>query len=154
MPSIKDQSTVEAIAREYCSNGRNKTEALKAVRYSKSYCEGGRSAEIVWGNERVKQAIADIDAKSAEKAEFTLQAYQAQLQDDRQLAIELKQPSAAVSASVAMGRSCGFDKDMQASPDTPQDLTSEELTDLHRRANLALSTDTTSQDGDREVKQA
>ena len=69
MPSIKDQTTVEAIAREYCNNGRNKTEALKAIGYSKSYYEGGRSAEVVWGNERVINAIKAIDAKTEAKFE-------------------------------------------------------------------------------------
>ena len=73
MPSIKDQSTVEAIAREYTSNGRNKTETLKAIGYSESYYNGGRSAEVVWGNERVIAAIARIDEKTAVKHEHNQQ---------------------------------------------------------------------------------
>lgn len=66
MPNIKDQSTVEAIARVYCSNGRNKLEALKTIGYKPSYYNTlgiGR----VYSNVRVIEAIRVIDAKSAEK---------------------------------------------------------------------------------------
>ncbi len=68
MPSIKDQSTVEAVAREFTSNGRNKENALKSVGYSKNYAE--HRADCVLSNVGVKQAIARIDAKSEQKLEF------------------------------------------------------------------------------------
>ena len=39
MPSIKDQSTVRALAREFCSNGRNATQALVTIGYSYKYAD-------------------------------------------------------------------------------------------------------------------
>ncbi len=70
MPSIKDESTVEAIAQEFCSNGRCKQRALKAVKYKDSYAkESGRGCKVVFSNVRVKQAIARIDAKAQAKYE-------------------------------------------------------------------------------------
>ena len=109
MPSIKDESTVEAVARAFTSNGRNKERALKTVGYSDNYAE--HRAECVLSNVGVKAAIARIDAKTAKRAEFTVEQYQNQLDEDRDMARALRQPSAAVSATVAKGRSCGYDRD-------------------------------------------
>ncbi len=67
MPSIKDQSTVKEIAREFISNGRNKTEALKSVGYSHKYIDN--FAGKIWGNIGLTTAIAEIDAKTAKKCE-------------------------------------------------------------------------------------
>lgn len=66
MPSIKDDSTVEAIAREFCSNGRIGRKALKAVGYSDKYAE--HRTDKVLSNVAVKAAIARIDAKSRLKS--------------------------------------------------------------------------------------
>jgi hypothetical protein len=131
MPSIKDQSTVEAIAREYCSNGRDKANAMRTIGYAESSCKSGKAVGDVYGNLRVKDAIRAIDVKSAKIAEFSLCDYQQQLREDRAMAIELKQPSACVSASVAMGRSCGFDKDVQGIVEQPFDMTEAERAEIH-----------------------
>ncbi len=66
MPSVKDKSTVEAIAREYCSNGRNEEKGLLAVGYSKNYARAG-AGNKVYSNVLVKAAIARIDAKTEKK---------------------------------------------------------------------------------------
>ena len=70
MPNIKDQSTVEAIAREYCDNGRNKLEALKTIGYKPSYYNTlgiGR----VYSNIRVIDAIGRIDAETRKDSRTT-----------------------------------------------------------------------------------
>ena len=61
MPSIKDESTVEAIAQEFTSNGRNKARALETIGYSKGY-SNTQGIGVVYSNLRVKQAIARIDS--------------------------------------------------------------------------------------------
>ena len=73
MPNIKDKTTVNAIARAYCSNGRNKLEALKTIGYSKSYYST-RGIGKVYSNVRVIAAIKAIDAKSVKKATLTIQS--------------------------------------------------------------------------------
>ena len=74
MPSIKDKSTVDAIARVFCGEGKRcKTETLKIVGYKPSYYLGGRSDKAVWGNERVIKAIAEIDAEETAKSTLTIQ---------------------------------------------------------------------------------
>ncbi len=68
MPSIKDQSTVEAIASEFTSNGRDKTKALRTVGYSESYCTT-LGVGVVYSNIRIVEAIAKIDTKKQAKYE-------------------------------------------------------------------------------------
>lgn len=71
MPSIKDPTTVKAIAQEYCGNGRDKAKAMKTIGYAESSCKSGRAVKYVYGNVRVKTAIAKIDAKTAKKHTIT-----------------------------------------------------------------------------------
>lgn len=74
MPSIKDKSTVEAIAREFTSNGRKKGLALLAVGYSKAYSiEGGRGCYVVFSNVHVIAAIEAIDAKNKVLTEYKVE---------------------------------------------------------------------------------
>ena len=68
MPSIKDINTVKAIAREYCSNGRNKGDALRVIGYKESYCTT-RGIGVVYSNERVQAEIEQIEAEKAVKIE-------------------------------------------------------------------------------------
>ena len=77
MPNIKDDSTVEAIAQEFTSNGRCKGKALEAIGYSKGYANT-QGIIVVYSNVRVKAAIAKIDAKTAKI-----------LDHDRAIAIDL-----------------------------------------------------------------
>lgn len=66
MPNIKDDSTVEAIAREFTNNGRNKAKALETIGYSKGYANT-QGIIVVYSNIRVKEAIARIDAETKAK---------------------------------------------------------------------------------------
>ncbi len=96
------------IASNYCTNGYKKVQALLDSGYSTTYANN--VGLKLFDNDRVKDAISKIEANNVVNTSFTLEAYQQQLRDDRDLAIKLNQPSACVSASVAMGRSCGYDK--------------------------------------------
>ena len=64
MPSIKEKSTVEAIAKAFCEH-RCKSRALQAGGYSVYYSE--RAGLKLFRNVQLKQAIARIDAKTAAK---------------------------------------------------------------------------------------
>ena len=140
MPNIKDQSTVEAIAREYCSNGRCKVRALITIGYKERYANT-RGLKVVYDNVRVKEAIKAIDEAGAVQGERTVQSIDKMQQAAYNLAMDHNQPSAAVSAAVAIARLYGMDKDTQANPDQPLPLTKADLDDLNRKANIALKTD-------------
>ncbi len=139
MPSIKDESTVEAIARAFTSNGRCKGKALITVGYADSYAiDGGRGCDVVFSNVRVKAAIARIDAKTAKKADYSIEKYRQELDEARTHARELRQPSAEVSAIVAKGRSCGYDKDNDmGSKDQPQPITAAQAEEWRLMAQAA-----------------
>ena len=133
MPSIKDQSTVEAIAREFCSNGRNKEKALKTVGYSDNYAE--HRSDKVLSNVGVKQAIAYIDAKMAEKTGFTIECAQQMYKEDRVFARKCNQAGAAVTATTGICRLYGMDKDSgSGKEDAPKPLSAEDLDVLRAMA--------------------
>ena len=71
MPNIKDKSTVEAIARAFTSNGRNKTQGMITVGYDVAYSNSGKGHKSVYESIRVKEAIKAIDDKSAAKTDIT-----------------------------------------------------------------------------------
>lgn len=72
MPSIKDESTVQAIAREFTSNGRKKGKALQETGYSDAYSiEGGRGSDVVFSNVQVVAAIKAIDDEKQAEADIT-----------------------------------------------------------------------------------
>ncbi len=58
----------------------------------------------------VKAELRRQEVALLEKNGYSIEEYQQDLKEDRVLARDLKQPSAAVSATVAMGRSMGHDK--------------------------------------------
>lgn len=88
---------------------------------------------------KMQAAKKAIMAQTGDTAEFTADNYRKQLQEDRTFARENKQPSAMVSASVAMGRSCGYDKDNDMGlKDTPSDLSTEDIARLKSFSNQLL----------------
>ena len=126
MPCIKDKSTVEAIARGFISNKRNKYKGLKAAGYAHRYAL--TCGQKLYEDIRVKEAIARIDAVSVKKSKRTVQTIDDMQQAAYDLAMRLKQPSAAVSAGTAIARLYGMDKDAGAGLAPPV----EPLSDVER----------------------
>ncbi len=139
MPSIKDKSTIEAIAREFTSNSRSQANALMSVGYSRFYSE--RQGKKLFNNVQVIEAIERIDAVSAEEAGVTVETMRIQYDEDRQFAIDCKSPSACVSASVSKARLYGMDKDAGNKESVPPAFSPEEVEELQamgKRATLAI----------------
>ncbi len=81
MPSIKDQSTVNAIAQEFTSNGRNKTQAMLTIGYDDEYADSGVGQKSVYGNVRVIAAIKAIDDKIEQKYDSSRESLISKLMD-------------------------------------------------------------------------
>lgn len=79
MPTIRNIETVNLIAQNYCTNGHNKTRALVDAEYSPKYADSGRSHKVVFGNVRVKEAIAKIEAGNRAEIEHNYQLALAEL---------------------------------------------------------------------------
>ena len=138
MPSIKDETTVEAIAREYTSNGRKKGIALQTVGYANSYSiDGGRGCNVVFSSVRVKAAIARIDEEQAQIGHRTVEGLDKMYQAAFDASNELKQPSAMVSAVTGIARLYGMDKDTHVNEDTAQELSPEQARRYRDMAGIA-----------------
>ena len=109
MANRLSQEKANAIASEYMTNGHNKVQALLAVGYSVNYANHGGLKLL--DNDRVKQAIARIQAKSKVSTDYDIATYMTELNEIRTLSIEQHQLSTAATATIAKGRTQGYDKD-------------------------------------------
>ena len=68
MPTIRDENTVDIIAREYCSNGHNKAKALHTVGYGRNYAYSGQATKL-YEKPALKKAIEAIEGQRKAKTE-------------------------------------------------------------------------------------
>lgn len=133
MPSIKDQSTIDLIAREYCGRcKRNEEKAMLAVGYAKSYARGGRGHEMVYANERVKAAIAKRDAVQAEIGHRTIAGLDKMYQHAHDIAETMKNPNAMATNITGIARLYNMDQ-------AGSDDSAKPLTDAQRSAAMAAA---------------
>ena len=123
MPSIKDQSTVDAIAREFTSNGRRKGEALKEIGYSDAYSvDGGRGCDVVFSNVRVIAAIKAIDDKDVVKMDLSRQAQYKRLLGAYDMAVEQRSPQAIKSVLAEINVMLGYQREAAPNKEKEQAL--------------------------------
>ena len=72
MPSIRDKSTIKALARAFIDNGRHKIKAMITVGYTPAYADSYCGA--MWGNMELIKEIDRIDAETEEKADMSRDA--------------------------------------------------------------------------------
>ncbi len=102
----------------------------------------GQAAHQLLKNSKAKTEKARIQTETGADVAYTVKQYQQDLIDDRTLARTLKQPSAAVSATVAMGRSMGYDKDNDAGgKDKAHALTDEDMARLKAMSKVLTDQD-------------
>lgn len=124
MPDVRDDSTVEALAGMFCSNGRKREEAMWAVGYSKAYARS--YCGQMWANPRLKAAIARLDAKQGAKQARTVENLDEMYQEAYNTSKGLNQPSAMVSAVTGIARLYGMDKDNEIGGKTPEPISDEQ----------------------------
>lgn len=121
MPDVREESTIEAIARAFTSNGRKQEQAMVDVGYTPAYANS--YCGKMWENPRLRAAIARIDDKTVARTEYDIDACDKEYSQIIALAIQLNQPSAAVSAITGRARLRGWDKDTHVTTEQPTDLT-------------------------------
>ncbi len=103
MPKHKDLTPKrELFCREYLVDLNQKAAAERAG-FKQPQVKGAQLMAVP----EVQARIAELQAKVAERNEITVDTILQQLQEDRLLARELKQTSAAVSADIAMAKMSG-----------------------------------------------
>lgn len=100
-------------------------------------------ARVASENVRKCKIVAEkarIQAETSEKMGYSIEKYRKELDEAREHAQALRQPSAEVSAIVAKGRSCGYDKDNDMGNKESPDELSPEKAELYRTmAQAALA---------------
>jgi hypothetical protein len=109
MPTITNPGVIEALSMAFLQLNCDQGAAMQEIGYSKNYSTTGNCSklfarpDVIAG---IKQARLDLVAKTGfSKAEAHLE-----LDENRQLALDMKQPSAATGASVAKMRLYGYDQ--------------------------------------------
>ena len=135
MPSIKDQSTVEALARAFASNGRKQEQAMIDIGYTPAYANS--YCGKMWENKRLIAAITAVDNENKAKTEFTVHQAEKEYELVRAQAMKQGQLSAAASAITGKARLYGMDKDNQLKTDSPVDVPEEDMEQLQEQARQA-----------------
>lgn len=135
MPTINDPNVVRAIAREYCTNGHNKPQALITVGYKPSYANGGKGTGL-YQKEPIKKAIEAFEKDMRLSSEMTVEKVQAMYKEMYDLSKTNNQPSAGVSAVTGIARLYGMDKDASQDKQDAPPLTADELKEYMEAAKV------------------
>jgi len=89
------------------AKGRTQLDAYVAAGYRP---DDGAAARLS-GNVRVRERVAELQRKAAERVEITVADIARQLDEDREFALECKSPAAAVSATLGKAKVLGLVKE-------------------------------------------
>lgn len=123
--------------REYHTNGHNGSEAYR-VAYPGCRVGHNVNASRLLTNDSIRSELSRLEAMTVVRGEYTVDACDKEYSDIIALAIQLKQPSAAVSAITGRARLRGWDKDTQVNTEEPTDLNSDEATLYKEMAQQAI----------------
>ncbi len=148
MPSRLTDERAIAIARHYCENGFDKTNALRSVRtaeggqyYKESYC--ATTGHKLYNNAKVKAEIARITADNAKETKLTV----LQVLEDLDYGVTASKKKGDLNALARFSELRGkhlamyTDKYADATDHKPPVLSAEELEKV-RRANIAITKET------------
>lgn len=93
------------------AKGGNATSAYKDAGYSAQGNAAESAASRLLSDVKVQQRVAELQERAAVRAEKTVADLVDMLDEDRELARKLEQPSAAISAVMGMGKLLGLVKD-------------------------------------------
>ncbi len=109
MPNRISQDKAQAIALEYCSNGRKKAKAMEAIGYKHSYAVSPHGLKITYNNVLVKAEIARLDRKIELKSDYTREKAEQELEEARAIAKTKKDASSMVSATRGKNKLYGLE---------------------------------------------
>lgn len=123
----------QAFVNEYCTNGYN---ASKAYRKAYPDCKNSyqQAGSRLLLNVVVKAAIVEFEAKTAAKAERTIESLDKMYQEAYVLAKICRQPAAMNGSVTGIARLYGMDKDAGGSEDSPKPLSLKDIAMLRSMA--------------------
>ena len=143
MPKICDENTIKDIARIYCTNGRNKTQALIEAGYSTSYAKTSRGLSI-YRSKPVIDAINAFESQIVANSPYNAQRAEAELDDALRIAKEQNSPSAMVQAITGKCKLFALMTDKIQTEDVsdsprPEDAISESEHKINAAKNIKLT---------------
>lgn len=112
--------------REYHANGHNGAQAYKTAYPNAKSGYSAHAARLIV-KDSVQRELRRLEAMTVVRGDYDVDACDEQYSDIIDLAIDLKQPSAAVSAITGRARLRGWDKDHVVKDDAPEPLSDTEL---------------------------
>jgi hypothetical protein len=109
MPTITNPGVIEAIATGFLDNDLDKGEGLRAAGYTDSYSKSAKGLKL-YDRQDLKAGIKQARLELIKRTGYTKEQATQDLIDDRQLARDLNQPSAAISANSQLIRLYGMDQ--------------------------------------------
>ena len=144
MANKLDEYRAKAIAREFMSNGNNKTKAMRSIKdkngkqvYADGYCQSDRGHKTVFNNMQVKAEITRLEAESAAEAKITREIQHAKLTEAFNIAKGKKNAAAMTGAIREQNEMLGYHR--ETAPNTEREeakraRTEAEQTELERLA--------------------
>ncbi len=124
------------IASNYCTNGYKKVKALLGSGYSTNYANN--VGLKLFDNDRVKEAISRIQAKTVAMSDYTINDCDADYSRIMQASETNKQFATAQTCVTGRARLRGWDRDSQITTDAPLDLTAEQHEEALAASNRTL----------------
>lgn len=109
MPTITNPGVIEALALAFLTNNCDKGAAMQKIGYSKTYSTTGNCTKL-FNRKDVQGEIKRQRLELLKKTGYSKEQATQDLIDDRQLARDLNQPSAAISANSQLIRLYGMDQ--------------------------------------------
>lgn len=131
MPTITNPGVIPMLIEAYLANGLDKSAAMLKIGYSKLYTQSS-NCRLLFERSDVKAELRRQRVELAKNTGYSKEQASADLDEDRQLARDLRQPSAAISAINTKMRLYGMDQIAGTGIELPPDMTQEE------RARLQL----------------
>ena len=140
MPSIRDENTVKAIAREYIRLDRNKAGALvsEAVGYSRSFAYSGKGTKL-YENIALKDEIARIEAEIADKIDHDRDKAIAILHEALAIARTDKSSAGIVQACRELDAISNLHSSTLHNTAEPIDIADEDRAELKAAASRAIA---------------
>ncbi len=109
MVQINNPGVIPALVTAYLVNNRNKALAAIEIGYSQTYAKNGDCA-LLFERDDVKAELRRQEVELIKITGYSKEQAHQDLMDDRQLARDQKQPSAAISADSQLIRLYGMDQ--------------------------------------------
>lgn len=109
MPTITNPGVIKALVRAFMLNNRDEGAAMREIGYTNGYSTNGHCAKL-FARSDVKAELKRQEIELIKKTGYSKAEAQHELEQARELAMQINQPSAAVSASNTKMRLHGMDQ--------------------------------------------